>query len=197
MNATFSEGMVQYLDSTKDPTGQAGGLTSESLEAIFTEKSENRLAGRIRSTKPGKTMNGETYELDVQFDTLVTKPPAGKKLDAGGGLPGEAFMALLNGINSNNPKEVYATVSSRIIESNTYEGVSEDENLKSVVDSVSFLLPKGKNVKILGGEEFADRAVLELRGEMSEGAGDSLYLVRMLKEDSGWRYDHSTIIGFL
>jgi hypothetical protein len=195
MNATFSEGMVQYIDSTKN-TDQPG-MTGENLEATFTENSANRVAGRIRTTRPGKTMSGETYELDVEFDTQITRLPAGKKLGAGGGDPGKALMGLFDAMKSNNWKGVQAGVSSKILESDVNPDATDADNLKTVVDSISFLLPKGKNKKILGGEEHADRAVLELQGEMEDGAGNMLYLVQMLKEPSGWRFDRSTMYGFL
>jgi hypothetical protein len=32
---------------------------------------------------------------------------------------------------------------------------------------------------------------------MEDGAGNMLYLVQMLKEPSGWRFDRSTMYGFL
>ena len=196
MNATYSEGMVQFLDSTKNKDGDPG-LTSESLEATFTENSANRVAGRIRTTTPGKTMSGETYELDVEFDTQVTRPPAGKKLGPGGGEPGKALMSLFEAMKTNNWKGVQAGVSSRILQSDASPDATDADNLKAVIDSISFLLPKGKNKKILGGEESKDRAVLELQGEMEDGAGNMLYLVQMLKEPTGWRFDRSTMSGFL
>jgi hypothetical protein len=195
MNATYSEGMVQYIDSTKNK--DAPGLTGETLEATFTENSANRVAGRIRTTRPGKTMSGETYEMDVEFDTQITRPPVGKKLSAGGGDPGKALMGLFDAMKSNNWKGVQSGVSSRILESDVNPDATDADNLKTVVDSISFLLPKGKNKKILGGEEHADRAILELQGEMEDGAGNMLYLIQMLKEPSGWRFDRSTMFGFL
>ncbi|MCI0612150.1 hypothetical protein L0244_04090 [bacterium] len=192
MNATFSEGMVQYLDSTKDPEG--GGMTAESLEALFSENSPNRIAGRIRTIKPVKSMMGETYELDVNFDTPISRPPAGEKLTADGGQPGDAFMAFLAAVKSKNWNQLQVTASSRVLESAYAE--TPAEKAASVIDSVSFLLPKG-NPKILGGEQFADKATLEVKGQMSEEGGDALYLVRMLKEEGSWRFDACYMGGLL
>lgn len=192
MNATFSEGMVQYIDSTK---GGGGGMTAQSLEALFTENSPNRIAGRIHTTKPVKSMTGETYELDVNFDTPISHPPAGEKLTAGGGPPGEAFMAFLSAVKSKNWNQLQATASARVLEGAYAE--TPAEKAASLVDSVSFLLPKGKDTKILGGEQFPEKAILEVKGQMSEEGGDALYLVRMLKEQGSWRFDTCYLGGIL
>jgi hypothetical protein len=196
MTAIVAEGNVHYIDSTKDKTGEVS-ILAESLDASLTENSSNRLAGRIRTTKPTKTMGGkEIYELDVEFDTPVTRPQAAKKLSSGGGDPGKALMTLFAAMHSKNWKGVQAGVSSRILESETSPDATDAENLTSVVDLIGILLPKGKNVKVLGGEEFSDRAVLELQ----EGnvPGDSiLYLIKMVKEPSGWRFDRSTMFGLI
>jgi hypothetical protein len=192
MNATFSEGMVQYIDSTKG----GGGMSAESLEALFTENSPNRVAGRIHTAKPVKSMTGETYELDVNFDTPVSHPPAGEKLTEGGGQPGEAFNAFLAAVKSKNWNQLQATASARVLEGAYAE--TPAEKAASLVDSVSFLLPKGKNMKILGGMQYADKATLEVKGQMSEEAGsDALYLVRMLKEQGSWRFDTCYMGGLL
>jgi hypothetical protein len=192
MNATFSEGMVQYIDSTKG----GGGMSAESLEALFTENSPNRIAGRIHTIKPMKSMSGESYELDVTFDTPVSHPPAGEKLSEGGGQPGEAFNEFLAAVKSKNWNQLEETASARVL-----EGAYADtpaEKAASLVDSVSFLLPKGKTMKILGGQQFDDRATLEVKGQMSEEAGsDALYLVRMLKEQGSWRFDTCYMGGLL
>lgn len=196
MNATFSKGMVQYIDSTKNKEGE-GGITAESLEATFTENSPKRVAGRIRTMKPAKTMSGETYELDVEFDTRLTRPAAGTKLGAGGGEPGKAFLAFIAAMKAKNWKGVQAGASAKILEDVDSEA-TDAEKAQSVIDSVSFLLPRGKKMKILEGEQINDTTVLELQGEMSEeGEGDALYLVRMLKEQGSWRFDHCGVVGFL
>lgn len=193
MNATFSEGMTQYIDSTK---GAAGGMTAESLEALFTQNTPMQIAGRIHTTKPVKSMTGETYELDVNFDTPISMPPASEKLTEGGGQPGEAFTAFLAAVKSKNWNQLQSTASARVLESAYAE--TPAEKAASVVDSVSFLLPKGKTMKILGGMQFADKATLEVKGQMSEEAGsDALYLVRMLKEQGGWRFDSCYMGGLL
>lgn len=73
---------------------------------------------------------------------------------------------------------------------------SDEENFKSVHTSISMTLPRGK-AKVIGGEQMADAAVLELRGEMTEGGIEALYLVRMVKEANGWCFDRSSVVGFL
>jgi hypothetical protein len=182
----------EYIDSTKDKTGK-GGISAQSLEATFTENSPNRLAGRIRTTKVAKTTKGETYELDVYFDTPVTQRPVGKKLSADGGEPGKALLQLLAAVKSKNWKGVQAGVSSKILESNTKADASEADNLISVLKFISWYLPTGKRMKILSGEEFSDRAILEVQAQWADGPSDSMYIVKMLKEPSGWRYDLASV----
>lgn len=193
MNATFSEGNVQYIDSTKDKSGES--ITAQSLEATFSQNTPDRVAGRIRTTKPATTMSGDTYELDVTFDTVVSRPPASQKLTAGGGEPGKALQDLITAIKANNWKVLRTRVKAEKLQSLVDPNASDEENFKSVIDSISMMLPKGKT-KVIGGEQMADTAVLELQGEMSEGI-EALYLVRMVKEATGWCFDRSSVVGML
>jgi hypothetical protein len=82
MNATFSKTMTQYLASMGE------------LKAELSVNSAERVAGRISTTKPLKTMKGETYEADMTFSAAVARVAAGTKLAAGGGDPGSALKAL-------------------------------------------------------------------------------------------------------
>lgn len=192
MNATVSEGMVQYGDFTKDML--VGGKIPGSLEATFTENSSARVAGRIHTIKPVK-LASEIYELDVEFDTPITPLPAGIKLSEGGSDPGKAFLAFIAAINAKNWKGLQAGASAKILADLDPEA-SDSEKTNSLIDSVNFLLPQGKKIKILRGEQFQDSAKLEVQGQMSEEGGPIfLYLVRMLKEQGSWHFDSSTIAG--
>jgi hypothetical protein len=195
MNATFSDGMVQYIDSTK---GDKESITAQALIAEFTENSPDRIAGRIHTDKPVKTQNGESYSLDVQFDTAITHAPAARDLGASGGEAGKALEALLAAIKSKDWKGVQQGIKSSDLESWTYEDDSDEENFDSVVGNITIFLPKGKS-KVTGGEQVGDKVILELEGEMMEGDSETkaLYLIQMVKEGQSWRFDRARLAGFL
>ena len=195
MNATFHEGMVQYMDSTKEVEGD-GSILAQSLEADFSAYSADRVAARVRSSETVTTLSGDSYELDVEFDTSVIHPAAGKKLGTGGGEPGKVLQSLLNAIKTRDWKAVRMGVKSETLQGLVDPDASDEENFEYVVDEIAFLLPKGRT-KVLGGKESSETAILELQGETTEGGVEALYLVRMLKEAAGWRFDRAQIAGFL
>ncbi len=194
MNATFHDGMVQYIDSTK--AEGKGNILAQSLEANFSANSADRIAARVRSSEPVETLSEDTYEIDVEFDTSVTHPPAAKNLGAGGGEPGKVLQSLLNAIKTKDWKVVLTSVKSETLHGLVDPDASDEDNFESVVDDIAFFLPKGKT-KVLGGKDRGEIAILELQGERTEGGVKVLYLVRMLKETEGWRFDRSQIAGFL
>jgi len=84
MNATYSKTMTQYLNDA------SGGLKAE-----LTTNTPARIAGRIYSAAPLKTMDGPTYTIDVTFAAEVVAAPTGTPLPAGGGDPGKALATFL------------------------------------------------------------------------------------------------------
>jgi hypothetical protein len=91
MNATYSKTMTQFLNDTSD-----------GLKVTWTTNSPTRIEGRITAAKPLKTMDGETYTVDLRFGVDVPKPPAGDALPAGGGEPGKAFAAFVAAAQKKN-----------------------------------------------------------------------------------------------
>ena len=192
MNATFSDGMVQFLDSTKEKKGE-GIFSAQSLEAKLNENSGKRIAGTVRTTKPVKTSIG-SYELDVQFDTEVTRLAGATGLRSGGGDPGKAFMKLLPAIQKKNWKGVKSGVTANNLESMDPEA-TDSQNYDNVIGIFARLLPQGK-ARILAGEQRGDVADLTVRGSMGEGV-EAYYMVRMIKEAGAWKFERSTIAGFV
>lgn len=196
MNATFSKGMVQYIDSTKAKAGEED-LTAQSLVAELRVNGPDRIAGRVRTGKPGSTMSGDTYELDVTFDVPITRGPAARALGAGGGEPGRVAQTLLTALRTKDWPALRSCVKAETLAEVVTSDASDGDNFKAVADSVSLLLPKGK-ASVVGGEETGDSAVIEVRGEMTDDGGvEALYLLRMVKEAQGWRFDWATVAGFL
>jgi hypothetical protein len=82
MNATFSKTMPQFVDRTDK---------GSTLKAELTTNTPDKVAGRIFTVAPVKTMDGSIYTLDLTFSAPVAKAPAGTALPAGGGNPGKAL----------------------------------------------------------------------------------------------------------
>jgi hypothetical protein len=51
-------------------------------------------------------------------------------------------------------------------------------------------------MKITAGELRDETAILDVEGEPAAGL-PALYLVRMVEEAEGWRFDQSTMVGLL
>ncbi len=184
MNATFSETMSQYLDNTH------GGLKAE-----LTENTPQRLAGRVWTAQPVKSMSGETWSVDVKFSTAVTRPPAGTKLAVDGGAPGSALEALYRAVAKKDWAGIKAGVSPGKMGSLEHDYNSPADNLKEAVELLDrSWLPKEH--KTAGGELRGEVAILEVEGELFPGA-KWLFLVQMVKGAAGWQYAESFPVGKL
>jgi hypothetical protein len=185
MNATYSDGMVQFADMT----GSIGSLTAE-----LTTNTLDNVAGHVFTKKPVKTSK-ESYSVNLQFSTAVTRLPKGTKLPADGGPAGKALQSLLSAIAKKNLDGIKASVTPENVKHLTDEDRSAEENLANAIETLGFWLPK-KSVKIIGGEQRDDAAVLDVEGEIFEGQ-KALYQVRMVKRDSHWLFDRATKAGLI
>ena len=174
MNATYGARMLQYVDMT-------GGMGS--LEAEMSEYAPDRVAGRVRTPKAVKTLDGESWTVDVRFSTNVTRLPAGTPLPAGGGEPGKALKALLAAKSAKNLDAIQNGVTKKF------------DDLDDALQSLDIWLPK-KGLKVLGGEMRGDTADLDVEGEMFAGQ-KGLFLVRMTRSGSRWLFVRATPAGFI
>jgi hypothetical protein len=184
MNATYSDTMTQYVE-----------MTGSRMTADLTTNTRDKIAGRIFSPKPLKTMDGDEYTIDLKFSTEVTHPPAGTKLPADGGEPGKALKALQAAIAKKSWEGIKSTVSAKNAESFDESYRTPKENLDDAIQTLGFWLPK-KGGKITGGELRGDSAILNLEGELFENQ-NALFLVRMVKENSRWVFDRATKAGMI
>jgi hypothetical protein len=184
MNATYSETMTQYVE-----------MTGSRMTADLTTNTRDKVAGRIFSPKPLKTMDGDEYTIDLKFSTEVTRPPAGTKLPADGGEPGKALKALQTAIAKKSWDGIKTNVSAKNVESFDESYRTPKENLDDAIQTLGFWLPK-KAGKITGGELRGDSAILNLEGELFEGQ-NALFLVRMVHEKSHWVFDRATKAGMI
>jgi hypothetical protein len=183
MNATYSEKMVQYVDMTPGDGPLPGGLKAE-----MSTNTADRVVGRLFSPKPVKTMDGETYSVDLKFSTEVTHVPAGTKLPAGGADAGKALQALLAAMKKKDYKAIQAGVTPKRVESFS--------DVDDAVQTLGMTLPT-KTFKITGGElRGADTAILEVESEYFAGQ-KGLTLVRMVRNDTHWQFDRATRAGMI
>jgi hypothetical protein len=183
MNGTLSQTMTQFGDTTN-----GGGLKAE-----LTSNTQDRVAGRVFTPKPVKTIGGNVYQIDVTFDAAVSRGAQGTKLPANGGDAGRAFESLYQAVQKKDPKGIKAGVTPRVEKMLFADYNTPEESLTSAVDILSAWLPK-KNVKVTGGEMRGEAALLEVEGEIYEGR-NALYIVKMVKGDSGWGLEQVAPVG--
>ena len=131
MNATYSDTMTQYVE-----------MTGSRMTADITTNTRDKVAGRIFSPKPLKTMDGDDYTIDLKFSTEVTRPPAGTKLPADGGEPGKALKALQAAIAKKSWDGIKSNVSAKNVESFDESYRTPKENLDDAIQTLGFWLPR-------------------------------------------------------
>jgi hypothetical protein len=184
MNATYSPTMTQYL-----------ARADRTFKAEITEYSADRVTGRVFTTEPIKTMDGELYAANLTFSAVITHAPPSTKLPADGGEPGKALTALFAAI----AKKSWDGIAQNVTERNAKMfGDPDDPPAKRVaeaLDMLGFWLPK-KGARITGGLVRESSAFVEVEGEVYEGQ-KALYLARMIKVGTRWVFDHATNAGLI
>ena len=186
MNATFSKTMTQFIDRAS-----ADGA----LRAELTTNTPDKVAGRIFTPAPIKTMSGSTYTVDVTFSAPVAKAPAGTTLSADGGEPGKALLAFFAARQKKDWSALKAMLSPAASEMFVKSYNDDKENLTDMLDTLNFWLP-AKDAKITGGTLTGEVAVLDVEGVLASGV-KALTLVRLIKRPSGWLFDRATMAGML
>ena len=183
-------GGTQYLDSSGELFGKAGGLKSS-----CRANTAKRLDCDVASLKPIKTVNGPVWELRLSFDTAVQSRSAGATLPAGGGDVGKAFLALSGALKTKNKTLLMAHLDAEDAASYQADDYTPEENFKRLLEDFERRLPK--QPKITGGESIdAARVLLEVEGVPSANK-KMLYHVEMRKVDGAWRYVTSDTLGAL
>src|SRR5205823_3105068 len=101
----------------------------------------------------------------------------------------------IGAISSKNWNGIKTNVSERALKSFNDADRSDQENLDDALTTLDIWLPK-KLGKITGGELRGDTAILEMEGEVFEGQ-KGLFLVKMVKSDSRWKFDQATRAGMI
>jgi hypothetical protein len=186
MNATFSKTMTQFVDRAS-----ADGA----LRAELTANTPDKVAGRIFTPAPVKTMDGSTYTVELTFSAPVVKAPAGTALPAGGGDPGKALLGFQAARQKKDWRSLKAALSPAASERFVKSYNNDKENLADILDTLNFWLP-ARNVTITGGKLTGDVAVLDVEGVLASGV-KALTLVRLVKRPSGWLFDSAAMAGML
>ena len=186
MNATFSKTMTQFVDRAS---------TDGKLRAEVTTNTPDKIAGRIFTPAPVRTMNGSTYTVDLTFSAPVTQAPAGTALPAGGGEPGKALELFLTARQKKDWPSLKAALSPPASERFVKSYNNDQENLTDLLDTLNFWLPV-TDVKITGGTFAGETAVLDVEGGLASGV-KALTLVRLIRRPSGWLFDSAAMAGIL
>jgi hypothetical protein len=186
MNATFSKTMTQFVDRAS-----ADGA----LRAELTTNTPDKVAGRIFTPAPVKTMSGSTYTVDVTFSAPVARAPSGTALPAGGGEPGKALLSFFAARQKKDWPSLKAALSPPASERFIRSYNDDKENLADLLETLNFWLPV-KDVQITGGTLAGDTAVLDVEGVLASGV-KALTLVRLTRRPSGWLFDSATMAGML
>jgi hypothetical protein len=184
MNATFSKTMTQYLNDTN------GGLS-----VTWTTKTSSRLEGRLFSTAPMKTFDGETYTVDLKFGVDLPPAPTGQRLAADGGEPGRALTAFLAAVQRKNWTAIKAGSSPRALGLFDHDYNSAAENASGVADLINAWIGRTK-LKVTGGVVAGDVAVLDVESELFPGQL-GLSRVEMVRTPGGWKFNQAARSGLV
>lgn len=184
VNATFREGMVQYI-------AQSGGNQRFTLDA----HTPRRIAGRLRSSEAVKTLSGDRYVFDIQFDASIARPAPGKPLKQGGEAPGKALLGFLSAARKLRWPAIKSASTPEALRFFEADYRTAKENAEAARDTLNAWLPK-QGLRITGGELRGDVADLEIEGEMFPGT-TALYLARMRKLGAAWLFDGAGMVGLL
>jgi len=183
-------GGTQYIDSSGRIMGQKGGLVASCKENAAT-----RIACTVKSAKPVKTMDGQSWTLDVAFESDIDARTPGKPLAADGGEAGKALLALVSAVQGKDLASILAALSPAQAKDYQVDWRTPEENLKSAKDMLGMLLPKQPT--ITGGEQLDDdHVVLEVEG-VPYANGRMLYLVEMVRTEGRWGYASASTAGML
>ena len=183
MNATFSDGMRQYVALSGD------------VSAEWTERSDTRLAGRVFTPAPIATRDSGSYSLDVRFDVSVVQRKGGTPLASDGGEPGRVLVALLEALDAGDFEAIRSHVNEELAADFDASYNTPEENLESARQRFSGALPKRLG-ELRGGIDYGDEAIVELSGQVYEDM-QGLFRVRLVQRDGRWVFDAGLMVGLL
>jgi hypothetical protein len=191
-------GLVVKIDSDEKPYHlqllhpktpmQLSGTGFFNFDAI--DFSEKHAAGHLFSNGEEDFMGKHKYSYDVSFavpvqmiaipSELTLDASSGKKLPAGGGEPGKAYMSFdkaARGGNLNDMKKLASK--SRPLPD------MKPEEMKQMIELMKLMRPA--KVKVLGGFVSGDHATLSVEGEEPSDKKKATGTIEMGLEDGTWK----------
>lgn len=184
MNATYSEGMKQFINDTTD-----------GLVAKLTTNTATKIEGRVTTAAPVRAAAGDAYSVDLTFSVDVPPLVQGTPLPAGGAEAGKAFLAFLGVVQKKNWTGIKAAVTPEMLSMFEASYRSDAENAEWALDMIKAWVPMTKT-KVAAGEVRGDSALLDIEGESFPGM-NGLTLVRMAKVGTSWKLAQVQRVGFI
>lgn len=182
-------GGTQYLDSSGEVFGQKGAL-----EASCAKNTPTEVACTVRTSKPVTTSGGASWTLEVAFASDVLERKPGKPVEAGGGAPGEALLALHKALAGDDLAAITSVLAERTRGMYDNDWQSPEENLADAKDTLGNQLPS--KLKITGGEYLSDdEALLDVEGYSKVFESKATYRVTMSREEGRWLFARSSLVG--
>lgn len=120
--------------------------------------------------------------------TTAPAAPTGKPLPAGGGEPGEAFLANLEAMKKGDVDAMLATASKQ--QADEIRAERNNPEFGAMLEMMKAFAPK--TVTVTGGQDFGDRAELTLVG--TDESGDPMTgTVKLVKEDGAWKVEKTSM----
>jgi hypothetical protein len=160
----------------------------DSFPAKATTSTAAHITGDCSTTKPEKTLFGDPYEFHLAYDIPITPMPKPSALPAGGGEPGQAFVALIGAIRAND----WDATHNHLREEEVPKTAPKPSERKEYFEGLALNYPK--TVTVTGGQIKGDQAQLQITGTKYDGAkikGD----IAMKKVSGNWRVVDMTLYG--
>jgi hypothetical protein len=160
----------------------------DSFPAKTTASSATHITGDCSTAKPEKTLFGDPYEFHLVYDLPITTMPKPSTLAAGGGEPGQAFVALIGAIRANDWDAAHL----HLREDEVPKTAPKPSEKKQYFEGLALNYPK--TVTVTGGQIKGDQAQLQIEGAKYDGGkikGD----IAMKKVAGNWRVVDMSLYG--
>lgn len=183
VNGKFHRGNAQFIT-----TNELGDLK---LEIRF--QSEDHIAGHLW-TDPIETQDGDTYHLDLTFDTAITRPPPSKPLPPGGGEPAAVFQKMASAVVATSWDRLKPLLSAEQVAQAENGGAETDrDRVGQAVGSlqtwlVGFGGPPATSFSVSGGSLRED-GVADLDVKIVREGLTHICQARMVRSEERWLFE--------
>lgn len=162
--------VVMVTLSSPDRCGLSGFLAAKQqqldLGSDFPAKTAAlttlRVAGECFTAKPGKMFDDE-FEFRLPYDAAITAIPKPAPVPAGGGEPGQSYLALVKAIQAAD----WAAAHIRLPKEQVPETPPKAADMGQYFHGLALNYPK--TASVTGGLVKGDRALLDIQGKDNDG----------------------------